>query len=389
MKLLSSEMPANSDQTRPTGTVDPTPVTPDPALHQTDSDEQAAEKTAAGESATEKASDTSTDKKTDPVRRRVWRCAPSTLVLAVVFLLITVIGIPAAAVLAMTSGFTAFGDRPAVVFTVLGVIALLSLVYVWRMVLHPRIKIKNDEVVIINPLRTHRIHLDDITRFRPGGDGLVVATSETATEAWCVQKSTAAIKNNRQTRADRVCEELWAHWDDYHRPEIDAGDSIKIRFARPGEADLLMELERSASVARLSHIFPPDEFPYPADEIRQRWQDNLDDPHKLTMVAVVDGDPAGYACFGDHTLYHLGVAADHQRKGVGSALLEAAEDELFADASTPQARLWVLEDNAVARAFYREHGWSENGDVRDAEFPPHPVEVMMVRRNPHLARRGR
>jgi ribosomal protein S18 acetylase RimI-like enzyme len=366
-------MPANSEQSLPTGTVDPTPVTTEPAPEQPQTTE------------TEQATDSA-----KPARRRhVWRCAPSTMIAAVAFMVITAIVIPGAAVWAVQSGFTAFGDQPMVVLNVLGVLAVLCLVYGWRMVLHPRIKIKNDEVIVHNPFRSHRIHLDDITQFRPGGDGLVVATSESATEAWCVQKSTGAIKANQRRRADEVCDELWAYWDDYHRPDVGAEDSVKIRFARPGEANLLMQIERSASAARLGHIFPPEEFPYPEDDIQRRWQANLDDPHRLTMVAVVDGEPAGYACFGDHTLYHLGVSGDHQRKGIGSTLLEAAEDELFADVSTPQIQLWVLEENQVARTFYRERGWQDTGESRNAEFPPHPVEVKMVRRNPHLARRGR
>jgi hypothetical protein len=43
----------------------------------------------------------------------------------------------------------------------------------------------------------------------------------------------------------------------------------------------------------------------------------------------------------------------------------------------------------VARTFYREMGWKETEDQREAEFPPYPNEIRMVRRNPHMARRGR
>jgi ribosomal protein S18 acetylase RimI-like enzyme len=164
---------------------------------------------------------------------------------------------------------------------------------------------------------------------------------------------------------------------------------LRFRFARPGDEQLLTELERSASLAQLTHIFPPDVHPYPDIQIQHRWRQVLNDRSRLTLIAEVDGRPAGYASYGDEVIQHLGVAGEFQRQGVGSALIEAAEDQLFADLSTSEIGLWVLEDNHVARAFYTEMGWNETGETKQAEFPPYPVEVRMFRRNPHLARHGR
>jgi len=43
----------------------------------------------------------------------------------------------------------------------------------------------------------------------------------------------------------------------------------------------------------------------------------------------------------------------------------------------------------VARRFYAERGWTETEETRESEFPPHPSEIRMSRRNPHIPRRGR
>lgn len=306
------------------------------------------------------------------------------LVMAVVGL-----GVPAAAVISLTTGITAFGNAQTPVLAIIFGLAVLVLFFGWRLALHPRLVLQGDEVQVVNPFHRHRLDLSDITLIRPGGDGLLVASADEEIEAWCVQKSTAASKSGRRTRADQVCDQLRQVWEGYHLPESDPGSPLRLRLAHPGDAELLTDIERSASLSRLGHIFPPEDFPYPSDEVRQRWAEVLNDRTRLTLVAEVGGQPAGYACYGQEVIHHLGVGADFQRQGVGTALLAAAQDELFADLSTPEIGLWVLQDNEVARAFYATMGWAETGETRTAEFPPYPAEIRMFRRNPHLARRGR
>ena len=322
-------------------------------------------------------------------RRQVWRCSKLGLTVAIAFMVVTGLAIPGAAFYAFLSGYTAFGDQHVLVLGILVGIAVLALILGWRFVLHPRIKLVDDVVRVINPFHTRRMHLDDITVFRPDPNGLIIGTADDEVRAWCVQKSGRAIKHDQRTRSDQICDELWAIWEDYHRPTDQGDGSIRLRYARAGEAKLLTDLERSANLAQLGHIFPADEFPYPDAEIEQRWQQALDDKVKLIMIAEIDGKPAGYVCFGDRTIFHLGVAEEHQRKGVGTSLLTAAEEELMADVSVPDIVLWVLEENNVARQLYSKHGWEETDEVRRSEFAPHPQELMMYRDNPHRARRGR
>jgi hypothetical protein len=46
---------------------------------------------------------------------------------------------------------------------------------------------------------------------------------------------------------------------------------IELRSAKPSDAALLQGMEQATSVRLLSHIFPPERFPYPAEEVRARW----------------------------------------------------------------------------------------------------------------------
>lgn len=324
-----------------------------------------------------------------PPAHRVWRCSAGTLVLVTVVMFVVGVAVPAAAVISLATGATAFGHQQIPVLVIIGGLAVLVLFFGWRLGLHPRLVQSGDEVEIVNPFHRHRFDLADVTLIEPGGDGLLVGTPDHEVEAWCVQKSTSASRSGRQTRADRICAELRNVWNGYHLPELDPAGPVQLRFARRGEQDLLTELERSANLASLSHIFPPDEYPYPTDEVRQRWWEVLNDRTRLTLVAEVGGHPAGYACYGQQIIHHLGVAADFQRRGVGRVLMDATEDDLFADLATAEIGLWVLEANEVARRFYAARGWSETQEKRTAEFPPYPPELRMVRRNPHIARRGR
>ncbi|HEY9293403.1 MAG TPA: GNAT family N-acetyltransferase [Microlunatus sp.] len=324
-----------------------------------------------------------------PAAPKIWRCAPSTIGLVTVLMVVIGIAVPAAAVISLLLGVTAFGGQQVLVLSILGLLALLTLFFGWRLALHPRLIIDGDQLKIINPFQRRSFDLADVTLLTPGGDGMIVGTVDGEAEAWCVQKPTGAIRAGRRTRADGICDEVSGARDRFHRPLLEQDDVAMIRFAHPGEEELLTELERSASLARLGHIFPPEDFPYPDESVQQRWRAVLTDRTKQTMIAEVDGRPAGYAAWSGSTLLHLGVAEPYQRRGVGSALLRATEEELFADPSIPEIELWVLKDNDSARAFYRDHGWSQTADEREAEFPPYPLEMRLARDNPHLARRGR
>ncbi|WP_405058022.1 GNAT family N-acetyltransferase [Kribbella sp. NBC_01505] len=81
----------------------------------------------------------------------------------------------------------------------------------------------------------------------------------------------------------------------------------------------------------------------------------------ITLVAVEDDVLIGMAGLGQEAdfwvLWKLYVLPDHQGKGAGKALLDAAVDAL--PPGTPELLLDVHVDNAQAIGFYRSYGFGE------------------------------
>jgi GNAT superfamily N-acetyltransferase len=263
---------------------------------------------------------------------------------------------------------------------------VLALAYAWRFGLHPRLVATDRGVQVVNPLRRSSLEWDDITVIAPGENGLVIASEEQRAEAWCVQKSNRATRRGKVTRADLIAHQLLDILEVFDPPLEDAQTGLRIRRARFDESRLLTSLERGASEPALAHLFP--EHPFPSAEIQRRWRRLLRDGRMHVHILQLNEEPIGYVAFGGGWLHHLGVLAEHSRRGYGSALLEYASLELFSTAD-PEASLWVLSGNENARAFYRAHAWTETDDRRQAEYPPHPEELRMVKRNPAAPRRSR
>jgi GNAT superfamily N-acetyltransferase len=152
-----------------------------------------------------------------------------------------------------------------------------------------------------------------------------------------------------------------------------------IRRARLDESETLLRIQREAGVAAFAHVFPPERFPFPEDEVRQHIQLALGDPAVEVYVADVDGEVVGSASIGHGFLRTLYVLPARQRAGVGSALHDHAVERLHA-VGTHEAKLWTLEENHGARRFYEQRGWHLNGETRVVEFPPYPLDVGYSRR---------
>jgi ribosomal protein S18 acetylase RimI-like enzyme len=314
--------------------------------------------------------------------RRVWRAGRTSLILVGLFAAAAGIVIPVLAYLIYRSEGSPWIPALLIVLT------LLALGYAWRFGLHPRLIATDAGVEVVNPLSRTKIGWDDISVVVPGENGLIIATENGTTEAWCVQKSSRATKQGEVTRADRVAHELLDILELVDPPLEEEQTGLRIRRARFDESRLLATLEQGASELALAHVFPPDQYPYPLAEVQKRWRRRLRNPRTRVYVLERQDEPVGYVAFGDGVIHHLGVLADEHRRGYGSALLEFASLEVFAE-GTPEASLWVLSGNEVARAFYRAHGWIETEERQTAEFPPFPEERKLVRPNPSAPRRSR
>lgn len=152
-----------------------------------------------------------------------------------------------------------------------------------------------------------------------------------------------------------------------------------IRVAGPGDADALTLVEQAANIVGLVHIFPQDRFPFPADEVRTRWARELADPAMtIHLAAGADGTPLGYVASRDDCLVHIATVP----AAWGGGLADRMHDQALADIAArgfTRAWLWVLEENARARSYYRKRGWHATGVVERTPFPPHPVKRRMER----------
>lgn len=157
----------------------------------------------------------------------------------------------------------------------------------------------------------------------------------------------------------------------------------RLHDATEADAPILTALEESVGSAALGHIFPPARYPFPTQQILDRWRRELADPTYRVRVAemsVTDGpgtprrhELAGY-CVSRRDgaaawIEHLGVIAPLRGSGLAALLLAEARNA-FLDVDM---RLWVLRDNARARRFYEREGWVPTGEESAAAYPPYPA----------------
>jgi GNAT superfamily N-acetyltransferase len=141
-----------------------------------------------------------------------------------------------------------------------------------------------------------------------------------------------------------------------------------IRRSSTAEAESHFAVQRAACVAGLPHIYPPELYPFPDEEIRRRWRDWSG----TTLVCEHEGRVVGVAGVERCWLHGLYVLPEHWGTGVADELHAAA---LAEQRDCAELRLWVLEANARARRFYERHGWRPNGETRVVPYPPHPLDV--------------
>lgn len=147
----------------------------------------------------------------------------------------------------------------------------------------------------------------------------------------------------------------------------------------------LRDLEREANRVALGHVFPPERYPFPDDDVLARWALVLDEPGVVVRVAEDDGELVAVAAYDDTTLRHLAVRPDHWGHGLASQAIESALHAMDLRGCTI-ASLWCLEENHRARRLYEYLGWRPTSDRREAPWPPHPMEVRYTRLIPQSDR---
>ncbi len=157
------------------------------------------------------------------------------------------------------------------------------------------------------------------------------------------------------------------------------------RKATADDLTALRDLERAANLAALGHVFAPERFPFPDDDVLARWSLVLADPDCTVLVAEDQTGLVALAAYDDSTLRHLAVRPDHWGDGLATAAIETALHGLDQRGCTI-ASLWCLEENHRARRLYEYLGWAATDDRREAPWPPHPTELRYTRLIPQSQR---
>lgn len=157
------------------------------------------------------------------------------------------------------------------------------------------------------------------------------------------------------------------------------GEPRVLRPLTAADLDELLQVQERGAVAGLGHIFPQEQFPFPAAAVRARWEQELSDPG-IDCFAITGetGAIAGFAATRGDEFLHFGTAVSSW----GTGLAARAHDEVlnhFARQGHPSARLAVFEANERARRFYERRGWTLIAERSRSPFPPHAVLVRYCR----------
>lgn len=168
---------------------------------------------------------------------------------------------------------------------------------------------------------------------------------------------------------------------------MDTNDVV-IRPPRPHDARGLAETHIAAWRAAYRGVMS-EAFLDGLDVERREaaWRRAIAAPPEGTVPLVADmaGQIAGFVIVGSPEdeaiqngadngagqLYAINLHPDHWRQGIGTLLLQAAEERLR-DLKYGSAYLWVEQSNERAIAFYDRYGWASDGGskVDDAYSPP-------------------
>ena len=142
---------------------------------------------------------------------------------------------------------------------------------------------------------------------------------------------------------------------------------------RMDAADLpeLLDGQRRDAVLGLADVFDQALHPFPLDEIRRRWEAELQDPSIAAYVVTgVQGAVLGFAARRGDELLHFGTTPETWGSGLATwlhdALLRTYPPEVR------RLRLWVFAGNGRARRLYERLGWTATGGQRPTSYPPHP-----------------
>ena len=144
---------------------------------------------------------------------------------------------------------------------------------------------------------------------------------------------------------------------------------VAIRRAQLADMASVATLHRLAFFRAMPHM---PALHTPADDLE--FFSTVVFPSTEIWLSEQAGAAVGFIAFRADWVDHLYVHPDHQRSGIGSALLELAKS------STQCLRVWTFQCNLPARRFYERHGFRiecETDGVNNEERQPDVHYVWM------------
>jgi RimJ/RimL family protein N-acetyltransferase len=143
--------------------------------------------------------------------------------------------------------------------------------------------------------------------------------------------------------------------------------TFRVRPARPGDADRLVELAREVGSERQGWLITTGEWRSPSDE-RRYLKAIRRHPDAAVFVAEDNGDVVGrlslsrdaHPASGHVADLGLMVSRGHRRQGIGLALMHAAE-EWARRAGVRKLELHVFHHNVAAIGLYEKLGYEREG----------------------------
>lgn len=145
-----------------------------------------------------------------------------------------------------------------------------------------------------------------------------------------------------------------------------------LRPLRPDDLDFLIEIERAGAIAGLGHIFPQEGNPFPTEQVRARWAEEIDDPTVDCFAVIHEGELAGFAATQGDQFLHFGTRIDSWGSGLAGRPHDEVVEHLVRQGHQ-RAWLRVFEENRRAIAFYLRRGWVATEHMSRSTFAPYPV----------------
>jgi ribosomal protein S18 acetylase RimI-like enzyme/predicted GNAT family N-acyltransferase len=153
-------------------------------------------------------------------------------------------------------------------------------------------------------------------------------------------------------------------------------DSVRIRLAEPRDRKALIGiLHRCWDAAFAPQLAPAATERYRAGGIAEGF---VAEEGAAILVAESGGAPVGLAHAEGDLITAMQVDPGHWGRGIGRALLAAAERQIAANGHAV-ARLEVDDFNQRAQAMYRAAGYVETGRRPDTEYRSGTATIMMQR----------